>query len=183
MADKPRRKEAKKSFFEVSAPMISTRIALYSPSAEALVGRIVKIDLTRSLRGKGLEMRLRVSLDSKGKLVGEPISVELVGSYIRRMVRKGTDYVEDSFGSKCKDFEVIVKPFLITRHKVSRTVRHALRLAAKQYIEGYLTTRTAKEVFSEIISGKVQKDMSAKLRKIYPLALCEIRAFKIIEKK
>ena len=182
MAEKTSKKGAKKEFFEVKAPMVSTKISLYASSAEALVGRIVKIDMTKSLRGKALEMKMRITMDKEG-LIAQPINLELVGSYIRRMMRKGTDYVEDSFKVKCKDTEVVVKPFMITRHKVSRAVRKALRDNARQYLEGYLTTRTSGEVVSEITTNKIQKDLSLRLRKIYPLALCEIRVFEIKEKK
>ena len=111
-----------------------------------------------------------------------PISAVLVGSYIRRMMRKGADYVEDSFITDCRDIRAVVKPFLITRNKVSRAVRKELRDRAKSYIQSYFKTRTAHELFSDIITNKFQKELSLKLKKIYPLALCEIRVFKIVEK-
>lgn len=169
----------KKKFFEVKAPLTSSKIALYATAIEELEGRIVKLDLTRSLKGKSFELKMRVKKEGE-ELVAEPISLWLAGSFIRRMFRNGIDYVEDSFMVECKDAKVVVKPFLITRHKVSREVRKNLRNVARKHLENFIKIRTTKELFSEIMSNRVQKEMSMELKKIYPLALCEIRVFEII---
>ena len=54
------KKVLKKSFFEVEAPVTGTKIHLYGTSVEALDGRVVKIDLTKSLRGKSLELKIKI---------------------------------------------------------------------------------------------------------------------------
>lgn len=172
----------KKVFFEVTSQLTAAKIHLYGASAQELNGKIVKIDLTRSLRGKSLELKLRVKAEGD-KLSGEPISLELMGSYIRRAFRKGADYVEDSFIADCKDAKAIIKPFMLTRNKVSRAVRKRLRDVTKDYLLGYLKTRTTKEIFTEIMTNKIQKELSLKLKKVYPLALCEIRIFEVIDEK
>ena len=175
-------KVSKKSFYEVQAPFTSAKIVLYAGSLEELHGKVVRIDLTRNLRGKSLELKLRVKHEN-GQLIAEPFALELAGSYIRRMIRKGTDYVEDYFQAVCKDASVIVKPFLITRNKVSRALRRTLREQARAHLEAYLKARTAKEAFTDITTNKSQKELSLKLKKIYPLALCEIRTFTLVEAK
>ncbi len=177
-----KKREAKKSFFEVKAPMTSTKISLYAASAQDLHGKVVVLDLTRSLRGKNLVLRMRVVADGES-LTAEPVTLELVGSYIRRMVRKGTDYVEDSFVVPCKDAPAIIKPFMITRNKVSRAIRRELRNRAREHLTAHVTTRTTKELFTELISNKIQKELSLKLKKVYPLALCEIRFFGLAKQK
>jgi len=177
-----KKRSAKKGFYEVHAPLTSARISLYGTGVEELSGKIVKIDLTRSLKGKGFELRLQTKVVGE-RLEGEPISLRLAGSYVRRSMRKGTDYVEDSFEAECKDVIARVKPFLITRRRVSRAVRKALRNAAKKNLLAYMKSRTGQEIFSEIMANKLQKVLSLKLKKIYPLALCEIRIFEIERKK
>ena len=172
----------KKTFFDVKSSLVSSKISLYGASKEEMVGKTVNLDLTRILRGKNLEFKMKVKLEGDS-LVGEPVSLNLAGAFIRRMMRKGSDYVEDSFVTACKDGKVIIKPFLITRNKVSRTVRNLLRVNTRKYLEGYLKARTTKEVFSDIMSNKIQKELSFKLKKIYPLALCEIRVFEITNEK
>ena len=173
------KKGIKKKFYEVDVPMISGKVHLYSATEEELEGRIVKIDLTRSLKGRSFELKLRVSHSGK-KLVGEPRSLVLISSYVRRMMRKGVDYVEDSFVVDSKDAKLRIKPILITRNRVSRAVRRALRDTARKYLEGYLKTRDARELFDEIMTNKLQRGLNVKLKKIYPLGLCEIRSFEAI---
>jgi len=170
----------KRSFFDVETSATASKISLYAASAEDLNGRIVTIDLTRNLRGKGFEMKLRIKNEA-GKLTGEPVCLQLVGSYVRRMMRKGSDYVEDSFYAESKDGKILVKPYLITRHKVSRGVRKALRNLTKETLLAHIATRKFKDVFNEITTNKIQKDLSVKLKKIYPLALCEIRVLELVE--
>jgi ribosomal protein S3AE len=95
------------------------------------------------------------------------------------MIRKGTDYVEDSFIAECKDASLKIKPFLITRRKVSKRVRRGLREKAKQEIIKYLKDKPSQKIFEEILKNKMQKDLSILLKKIYPLALCEIKSIEI----
>ncbi len=172
-------KSIKKTFFDVKIPVTSSKVSLYGTTPEEFVGKVVKLDLTRNLRGKSLELKSKVKLEGN-ELVGEPISLLLVGSFIRRMIRKGSDYVEDSFIVDCKDAKIVIKPFLITRNKVSRAVRNELRNNSKKFLESYLKARPIKEVFSDLMANKLQKELSLKLKKIYPLALCEIRAVDIL---
>ncbi|MEK6928487.1 MAG: hypothetical protein AABW65_00845 [Nanoarchaeota archaeon] len=172
------KKTQKKSFFEVKVPLTAAKIYLYGNSVEELSGKVVKLDMTRSLRGKSIELKIKIKAEN-GQLIGNPASINIIGSYIRKMMRNSTDYVEDSFIADCKDCKVRIKPFMITRNKVSRALRKALRDYARNYLISYLKTRDIKEIFSETISNKIQKEMSLKLKKIYPLVLCEIRCLEI----
>jgi ribosomal protein S3AE len=178
---KPKRKLGKKSFFVVDAPSTGVKIHLYGSSPEEFEGKIVNLDLTKNLRGKSLILRMRVKVEGEN-LSAESVSSFLQGSYIRRSMRRGTDYVEDSFEVNCRDHSIRVKPFLITRKKVSRAVRRALRDLSRKFITSYVKIRTAKELFSDIMTNKLQKELSAKLKKVYPLALCDIRSFEVVGK-
>jgi ribosomal protein S3AE len=171
-----------KAFFEVKAPLTSTKISLYAYSPESLVGKKVRLDLTRSLKGKNAEILMKIEKNEEG-LVAIPVRFSLIQGFIRRIVRKGVDYVEDSFVTQCRDGEVVVKPFLITRKHVSRNIRKNLRNTAKEFLQGHMKVRTAMELFNEIISNKVQRLLAQKLKKIYPLAACEIRVFEVIPGK
>ena len=57
-----RKKGARKKFFEVIIPLVNTKIHLYGYSPEDLEGNTVKLDLTKSLRGKNLELKAKVKL-------------------------------------------------------------------------------------------------------------------------
>lgn len=173
------KKTGKKKFFQVQVPLTAAKVDLYGYSEEEFKDKVVKIDMTRSLRGKNMELRAKISLVGD-KLESEIISLQLLGSYIRKMMRRGTDYVEDSFTVTCKDATLKVKPFMITRKHVSRSIRASLRDNAKKFLESYMTIRTAKEIMSEVMTSKIQKELAMKSKKIYPLALCEIRMLELV---
>jgi ribosomal protein S3AE len=111
-------KPVKKRFFEVNAPLTHAKISLFANSEEELNGKHVKIDLTRSLKGKSYEYYLKVVLNGK-QLEAIPKSLILTGSYVRRMMRTGVDYSEDSFIAETRDNKVQIKTFMITRNRVS----------------------------------------------------------------
>ena len=168
----------KKKFFDVGIPLINKQTQLRAFEPSELKGRFLKYDLTRLLRGKSMILTLKVKLE-KDRLTTIPKKIVLMPYFLRRMVQKGTDYVEDSFSAECKDAKLTIKPFLITRRKVSRAVRKALRNKAREELIKYIKEKTAEELFNEIIKNHLQKPLSLKLKKIYPLALCEIRIFEV----
>jgi len=171
-------KAIKKKFFEISLPIVGEKYESLANSIEDLKGKGVKIDFTRKLKGKSVDLVFSVRIED-GKAVGYPKKLMLMPFFIRHMLHTGIDYVEDSIEAETLDNKVTIKPFLITRKKVSRAVRRTLRNSAKNWLVDYLKTKTSEEVFTEILSNQVQKPLSLKLKKTYPLAICEIRIFEI----
>jgi len=169
----------RKKYIEVNVPIIaSTMKVLGTP--ENLNGKTIKLDLTRNLRGKGLVATFRI-FNKEGKLLAVPKKLEIVKSYISRMTRKRTDYVEDSFVARCKDFRGIIKPLLITRKRVSRVVRKNLRNTAKEFLLDYVKEKDYNDVCKDLLDGTLQKTLLPKLKKVYPLSFCDIRIFETKE--
>ncbi len=168
----------KKKFFDVEMPIIGKQTQMQAYEISELDGRLLRYDLTRMLKGKSIMLSMQVKLE-KDEAVAYPKKMVLLPYFLRRMIRKGTNYVEDSFAAECKDGKVIIKPFLITRRKVSRAVRASLRVKAKEELVNYVKDKTAEELFDEILKNQIQRPLSQKLKKIYPLALCEIRVFEV----
>lgn len=171
----------KKKFFDVEIPIINRETHLQAYEIQELDGKPIKYDLTRILRGKGILMQLKVKVSGE-KATASPIGIRILPYFLRRMMRKGTNYVEDSFETESKNSKVRIKPLLITRRKVSRAVRKALREKAKEELIKYVKEKDYETIFEDILKNTLQKTLSLKLKKIYPLSLCEIRVFKIIEK-
>jgi ribosomal protein S3AE len=117
------------------------------------------------------------------KLTTIPRKIQLMPYYLKRMVRKGTNYVEDSFSAECKDAQLRIKPFLVTRRKVTRAVRKALREKAREELKDYIKDKDSEEVFDDILKNRLQRPLSLKLKKIYPLSLCEIKILKVEKSK
>jgi ribosomal protein S3AE len=169
----------KKRFFSVNIPIIGSEIELVGDTIEELNNRTVKLDLTRQLRGKSVEAVLKIRTE-KNSATAYPIKMVLMPYFIRRMIRKRISYVEDSFTAPTQESLIEIKPFLITRNKVSRAVRKTLRNLTKNWIEDYLSERKDEEVFDDLLTNRLQKPLSLKLKKTYPLSLCEIRILRVI---
>lgn len=163
----------KRKFIEVYLPNINDSMSVLG-DPEFLKNKTIKLDLSRKLKGRGVEAVFQILPMEEG-LVGYPKKVSLMRNYIQRMMRKRISYVEDSFLSSCKDVQVTIKPFLITRKKVSKAVKNNLRKTAKEFILEYVKSKDYLELVEEILQGELQKEMYPKLKKVYPLSLCEIR--------
>jgi ribosomal protein S3AE len=168
----------KKRFYDVEMPLINKETQLLAYDLSELENKYIKYDLTRILRGKSILIQFKVSVRDN-KAIGLPRGIVLMPYFLRRMIRKGTDYVEDSFTAECKDAILKIKPFLITRRKVSKRVRRGLRDKAKEEIKKYVKDKTSERIFEEILKNKMQKELSQILKKIYPLSLCEIKSMDI----
>jgi len=174
MAKKP----LKKKFFNVELPLIETEYEVYAYTIDELNGKSIKIDMTRKLKGKAVDLVFEVKVN-EDKAIAQPKRLRLMPFFITHMLRKNISYVEDSIKSETKESNILIKPFLITRKPVSRAVRSTLRNSARNWIEDYTKTKTNIELFEDILSGQLQKTLSIKLKKIYPLSLCEIRTLEL----
>ncbi len=163
----------RKKFTNIEIPILEMETsALGSP--ESLENRNIKLDLTRKMRGKGLEVIFKL-IKQDNKMIAIPRKLALMKFYLKRMMRKRISYVEDSFKTKTDDVEITIKPFLITRKKVSRVVRKNLRQTAREFLIEYAKSVTYLELCEDILNGNLQKQMLPRLKKVYPLSLCEIR--------
>jgi ribosomal protein S3AE len=168
----------KKKFFEIDLPLLNEKVEAAANSIEELKDKTIKMDMTRHLRGKSVDLVFKVKLENS-KATAHPKKLTLLPFFIKHMLHTGIDYVEDSFTAESLESHVAVKPFLITRKKVSRAVRKALRNSAKNWLIDYIKTKTDFELFNDILTNNLQKQLSLRLKKIYPLAICEIRIFEI----
>lgn len=172
----------KKKFIDVKLNVLSTTVQLLAFKQEDLIGKVVKLDLTKFLKGKGAEAKFLI-IKQDDNIFGDILSFEMYPSYIRRLIGHNVNIVEDSFVIKTQETSLRIKPFLITRKKVHRSVRKALRQAAKDFIEKMIKDKTKEKIFQTVISGLLQKQLSKKLKKIYPLAVCELRVVKVEKTK
>lgn len=168
----------RRKFIDVEIPLIRSKIELIANSPKEIENRTIKLDLTRQLKGKSIEVVVKVKLE-EGKPIAEPEKIKLMPYFIRRMIRKRISYIEDSFLVPSQESMLKIKPFLITRKKVSKAVRKTLRNKCKNWLEDYVAEKKDGEIFNEILSNRMQRPLSLYLKKTYPLSLCEIR---ILEK-
>ena len=159
-------------------PLIGKTTQVLAYDISELKNRFIKYDLTRLLKGKSMLLTLKTNVQGD-KVSTSPKRIMLMPYFLKRAVRKGTNYVEDSFSAECKDEKIRIKPFLVTRRKVSRAVRKALREKAKEELLAYIKDKPLEQIFDDLIKNQLQKSLSLKLKKIYPLSTCEIRVLEI----
>jgi len=58
-------------------------------------------------------------------------------------------------------------------------VGKALREKAREELIKYVKDKESEKLFDEVLKNQIQKPLSLKLKKIYPLSLCEIRVLKV----
>jgi len=172
----------KKKFFEVEVPLINEEVHLIGYEWADINNRVITLDLTRMLRGKNIDFKAKVIVQGE-KAQAYPVSITLLQYFLRKAVRKGTDYVEDSFEAECKDATIRIKPFLITRKRVSRPVLNSLRSKTKAELTAWAKEHTVDELFEDVLKNKIQKPLSLMLKKVYPLSLCEVRMLEVVSWK
>lgn len=168
----------KKKFHSVEIPLTNSKVELIGESIGDLKDKTINLDLTRELKGKSVEAIVKIKIEDN-KAIAYPNKIKLMPYFIKRMIRKRISYIEDSFETPSQESLIKIKPFLITRKKVSKAVRKALRNRCKNWIEDYIAERKDNEIFNEILSNKMQRTLSLVLKKTYPLSLCEIRILEI----
>ena len=168
----------KKKFFDVKLEILESIVPLFAYSQDSLNGRIIKLDLTKILKGKNCEARFRVK-KLENEMIGEIFSFTIFPSYIRRLIGHNISIVEDSFVVKSQDASLRIKPFLISRKRVHRSVRKALREEAKDFLMKAAEEMPRDKFFQTVIAGILQRQLSKRLKKVYPLAVCELRVVKV----
>ena len=81
----------KKKFIDVEIPIVNETLPVLG-SPETLTNKTIKLDLSRKLKGKGLEIVFQI-MNKENKLVAYPKNLTLMRSYIQRMMRKRVNYV------------------------------------------------------------------------------------------
>ena len=170
----------KKRFYNIELPLIGRTTQLQAYEPKDLDGKHIKYDLTRMLKGKSMLLTSKVFIKNEEATVVAK-EIKLLAFYLKKLARKGTSYVEDSFSTNCQNAQLRIKPFLITRKKVSRSVKKALREKIKQELIDYVKDKDSEFLFDEVLKNKLQRTLSLKLKKIYPLSVCEIRVLKVEE--
>lgn len=168
----------KKNSFGINLEIVDENIELCASDINKIVGKTISMDLTSTTKGKNCSAKFIIS-NVDGKLIGKINYFGIYPSYIRRIIGKNISIVEDSFLCKAKDAVIRVKPFLITRKRVHKSVRTALRKECADFIKKFASGRDCQQFFSYVLSLNLQKTMSKKLKKVYPLAVCEIRTAKV----
>ena len=181
-------KVKKKKWFPIHAPAFFNEQLLgetYVHEDSDVQGKYLTANLStiqKSFRKQSMNIHFRVTEVADGKASTEIIGYSLITSAVKRMVRRGRDKITDSFLAKTKDKKIIrMKPLIISMNKGTKSLQSALRLESRRVLREYAFTKDAQEIFTDIISGKVQKMIKQATAKLAPIKSVEMRIAKLDE--
>lgn len=180
---KQTKKRRKKKWFKIVAPKILNHAELgesHVYSEDDLIGKSLKVNqstITNNMRNQNVELHFKVI--STADQIGQTdlTGITLTGGYLKRLVRKGRDKIEDSFVVKTQNQkDVRVKPVVLTNTRANNKVKQTLRRMAKEFITKYTKKMPHDKFFNSVIKNRLQKEMKEHLSDIYPLKYVDIRS-------
>jgi small subunit ribosomal protein S3Ae len=182
-------KKKKKVWLSIQAPEFMGHAVLGESNVyekEELVGKTLCLNLatiTNDMKKQNINVTFKVVGIHEGKGQTQLVDYVLVSSYIKRLIRRKREKIEDSFLARTKDGKVVrVKPIAITNSDTYNSIITKIRLGMKAMIKNSLKEKTFEEFVSDLTNLKLQKEMKEKLNKIYPLKYVDIRQILLEEK-
>lgn len=174
---------SKKIWFEIIAPqrifneMVIGETPAYKP--EQVIGRTVDLNLaflTGNFRYQNMKVIFQIYKVSGLKAYTQIKEIALYDAYVRRIVRKGTSRVDDSFAVETKDsIKVRVKPLVITRYRAHGRQKSAIRKTFKEYLINKIKELNYEDLIEKVINRELQNEIAPTLNKIFPVQHVEIR--------
>ena len=178
------KQKAKKKWFPVYAPQVFGGQLIGESNvfaAEQMKGKFINANLSTivsDMKKQNIQVKLRVSKVVDGKGQTEVIGMQLVQSFVKRLVRRGRSKIDDSFVSKSKEGQLVrVKPMVITNSTCPASTATQIRLETKKLLTQRLQKTGFVNMIQDILSLKLQKELKEKLVKIHPIRSVDIRVF------
>ena len=110
----------------------------------------------------------------------ELVRYELVPAFIRRVVKRDRNKIDESFVAETKDdLKVRIKPIVMTKSEAKGIIVTKLRKEIRENLIRNIKLLDCSELFMNTINRSLQNSLRDSIKKIYPIANCEIR---ILEK-
>jgi len=180
------KKLKKKKWYPIAAPKLFGdellgEILVDDPNL--ILNRVVTtnlMNLTNDMKHQNINIRFRVNKIEDNVAYTELISYEMLPSSIKRLVRRDINKLDESFVCETKDNVLVrIKPFLLTKVATKGSKLKLLRKTLINLISQEIKRLSFDEVIQDVITRKLQNNVKAYLKKIYPLKICEIRYFEI----
>src|SRR3989338_1396914 len=156
----------------------------YVPGPEHLLGRTISANLanlTGDIRQQSVTLKFLVTSLENDAGIADVVSCEMSPSAIRRIVRKGSDRIDESFICEAENGQKVrIKPMIITKAASNSAVHRLLRKALVSSLVKYVRKHTFESLINEVITSKLQTTVKSELKKIYPLKAVEVRVLEIV---
>lgn len=173
---------ARKIWYRIVGPKLFGQMELgetYLTSPEGAMGRNLKVnlkDITGNMKDQNAYVKFTIDEVEGSTLKASASGFELTATYVKRMVRKNTDRLDDYLVFKTKDGRnVVIKTLLVTQAKAQRSVLKQLRQKMKAYLADEVKNNTFETVIVNLVSRKTQMTLKKILYKIYPINEAAVR--------
>ena len=150
----------------------------YVASPDLLMGRAVAANLanlTGDIRQQSVTLKFIVNSIDGESGIADVIGYETASSAIRRIVRRGSDRLDESFVCETSNGQKVrIKPMIITKTITNSAVHRSLRKALISTVVKLVKKHTFESLINEMITSKLQMAVKTDLKKIYPLKSVEI---------
>ena len=153
-----------------------------SNEAASLVGKKIALnlmELTNDPKKQNFRIIFKVVKVENDKAAADLICYEMLITNVKRIMRKGVEKIEESLIVQSKDnINVQLKPMLLTRRKIKRSIASAIRKKLRETLLEEAKKLEYNELIQYIIFNKIQKQVKDAMNKIYPLVVVEFRIVK-----
>lgn len=128
-----------------------------------------------------VRLGFRITEVKEGRAMTELTGFKMPPSATRKLVRRRRDKIADSFVVRTKDEKLVrIKPLVTTRGKTTGSVLTTMRKLVRAYLAKMISETKYADLLSEIVGKKLQKGLAEQLRRLFPIAGCDIRMFEVI---
>jgi len=180
-------KKKKKKWFPILASKEFDHMEIgETPSAEPteIIGKKVVVNfmhLTNDIKKQNTKIHFKVNEVKDDKAYTEIVGISMSEAYTKRVVKKARNKLEDSFKAITKDnIPVQIKPFVITKNETKGSVLASLRKKTQEFLTHLAKENSYDSLLNLVLMNDAQKKLRENLKKIYPIAVSEIR---VLEKR
>lgn len=196
LAKKPKRpikkwikKKKAKKWVKIHAPKIFNEVVIgetLTSDPQKAIGRTIDAKLSSLLRDMSksqISLRLRINKIKNDEAFTDIIKYVISRMVLSRIIRRRSSKIEAVEDLKIDDKLVRLKFIAITLKKATSLQKKSLKNKLSYLINQICSEYKFGALILAVISGKIQKDIIIKLKKVYPLRKIEVRMIEVITEK
>ena len=151
----------------------------FAENVDVIKGRTIETNLfqlTGNIKKQTYGITLEINEIKGDKAQTQIKDFHLTLSAVKKMSRKATSKIEDSFACTTKDNKKIrVKTILVSKSKIKSKIESEIRNMTRGIAISRINTLTYDQLIDDLINLNFQRLVKSPLDKIYPLKTCQIR--------
>lgn len=150
---------------------------------ENLMGKKIKVNLmtlTNDIKKQNIRLKFEVTEIKESKGLTTPTEFELSPALIKRYVRRKKDRLDESLVYMTKDEKKVrIKPFVLTRNNITGSLKKEIRKILKLTLQKIIASRNYLDLYTDLISYRIQKELRDNINKVVPIKNSEIRILQL----